>query len=102
MAWHRGLHRLTALDVWALGGCFVCTQVPEEQRASTYLPVSPLFKQRRWARISWQYIIEYVKGVSGLQVVKNVAEQRSSRHRDTSRSRQAEAAMEAAAFTPRS
>ena len=77
----------------------MCTQVPEEQRASTYLVlVSPLFKQRRWARISWQYIIEYVKGVSGLQVVKNVAEQRSSRHRDTSRSRQAEAAMEAAAF----
>ena len=36
--------------------------------------------------------------VSLLQVVKNVAEQRSSRHRDTSRSRQAEAAVEAAAF----
>ena len=47
---------------------------------------------------SWQYVIEYRKGVSGLQVVKNVAEQRSSRHRDTSRSRQAEAAVEAAAF----
>lgn len=77
---------------------FVCNQVPENLRTSIYLPVSPLFKQRRWARISWQYVIEYRKGVSGLQVVKNVAEQRSSRHRDTSRSRQAEAAVEAAAF----
>ena len=79
-------------------------QVPEELRSradqSERLPVSPLFKQRRWARISWQYVMEYSKGTSGHEVIKMVAEQRSSRHRDTSRSRPAEAAMEALAFPP--
>lgn len=64
------------------------------------LPVSPLFKQRRWARISWQYVIEYRKGETGSAVVRASAAQRSTRHRDTSdgRARQAEAAMEVAAF----
>mmetsp|Transcript_22928 Transcript_22928/g.58312 ORF Transcript_22928/g.58312 Transcript_22928/m.58312 type:complete len:233 (-) Transcript_22928:77-775(-) len=64
------------------------------------LPVSPLFKQRRWARISRQYMIEFRKGETGHAVVRAVAAKRSARHRDTSdaRSRPAEAAMEAAAF----
>ena len=63
-------------------------------------PVSPLFKMRRWARVSWRYMAEYRKGASGNAVVRAVAEQSSKRHRDTSdpRARQAEADMEAAAF----
>ena len=75
-------------------------ELPEELRNKPDLPVSPLFKQRRWARISWQYAIEYRKGESGDAVFKAVMAQRSKRHRDTSdaRSRQAEARMEAAAF----
>ena len=75
-------------------------ELPEELRNKPDLPVSPLFKQRRWARISWQYCIEYRKGESGDAVFKAVMAQRSKRHRDTSdaRSRQAEARMEAAAF----
>ena len=44
------------------------------------------------------YVMEYIKGTNGHEVVKKVAEQRSSRHRDTSRLRPAEAAMEALAF----
>ena len=45
-------------------------------------------------------MIEYRKGASGNAVVRAVAQQRSPRNRDTSdpRARQAEAAMEAAAF----
>ena len=75
-------------------------ELPEELRASPDLPVSPLFKMRRWARVSWRYMAEYRKGASGNAVVRAVAEQSSKRHRDTSdpRARQAEAAMEAAAF----
>ena len=65
-----------------------------------YLPVSPVFKQRRWARISWQYWVQYRKGVRGFDAIGAVAAQRSKRHHDPNdgRSRQREAAMEAAAF----
>ena len=75
-------------------------ELPEEVRTSPNLPVSPLFKQRRWARISWRYAAEYRKGESGNAVVRAVASMSSKRHRGTSdpRARQAEAAMEAAAF----
>lgn len=75
-------------------------ELPEELRNKPDLPVSPLFKQRRWACIAWQYTIEYRKGKSGDAVFKAVMARRSKRHRDTSdaRSRQAEARMEAAAF----
>ena len=75
-------------------------ELPQELRTSPHLPVSPLFKQRRWARISWRYAAEYRKGESGNAVVRAVASMCSKRHRDTSdpRARQAEAAMEAAAF----
>jgi hypothetical protein len=73
-------------------------ELPEEIRSSDYLPISPLFKQRRMARISWRYADEYRKGSSGNAVVRAVASQSSTRHRDTSRMRQSEAAMEAASF----
>ena len=65
-----------------------------------YLPVSPVFKQQRWARISWQYWVQYRKGVRGFDAIGAVAAQRSKRHHDPNdgRSRQREAAMEAAAF----
>jgi hypothetical protein len=77
-------------------------ELPEELRLHDDLPVSPLFKIRRWFRISWQYAAEYRKGESGDAVVRAVAAQRSSRHRDTSdpRARQAEARMEELAFAP--
>ena len=75
-------------------------ELPEELRSDPRLPVAPLFKQRRWARISWRYAVEYRKGERGNAVVRAVAAQSSTRHRDTNdpRARQAEAAMEAAAF----
>ena len=75
-------------------------ELPEELRDDPNLPVAPLFKQRRWARVSWQYFIEYAKGTAADKVVTAVAALRTKRHRDTSdpRLRQAEAAMEAAAF----
>mmetsp|Transcript_25699 Transcript_25699/g.78107 ORF Transcript_25699/g.78107 Transcript_25699/m.78107 type:complete len:223 (-) Transcript_25699:35-703(-) len=76
------------------------SEIPEDMRGSTDLPVAPLLLQRRHARISWQYWAEYAKGPRCANVVKAVAEKRSARHRDTSdrRSRQAEAAMEVEAF----
>ena len=75
-------------------------EVPEELRGSEFLPVAPIFKQRRWARISHQYRIEYRKGASCDEAVRKVTEQRSKRHLDPNdpRSRQVEAAMEAKAF----
>jgi len=75
-------------------------EVPEELRSRPDLPACPLFKQRRHARISWQYASEYRKGASGDAVFRAVASQRTKRHRDTSdaRSRQVEARMEALAF----
>ena len=73
-------------------------EVPEALRGSDELPVSTLLKQRRHARISEQYGVEYLKGAECCEAVRLVAGQRSSRHRDTGdrRSRRAEAAMEAA------
>lgn len=75
-------------------------EVPEELRTSPHLPACPLFKQRRHARISRQYMIEYRRGASGDAVLRAVNGQRSKRHRDTSdaRARQVEARMEAVAF----
>ena len=61
--------------------------------------MSPVFKQRRDARVSWRYVAEYRKGVDCCLAVQRVAQTASKRHRDTSdrRSRQAEVAMAAAA-----
>ena len=61
--------------------------------------MSPVRKQRRWARISLQWAAEYGKVPRSAvnAVVLAVNAQRSSRHRDTGRMRPAEAAMEEAA-----
>jgi hypothetical protein len=61
-------------------------------------PVSPLYLQRRWARISRQFGIEYLKGADVCEVMGLVAQKRSSRHRDPNdrRSAKVEAAMAAA------
>ena len=56
-------------------------ELPDELCESPDLPVSPLLKQRRWARISWRYAREYRKGASGHAVLEAVKAQ--SRHRDT-------------------
>jgi len=74
-------------------------ELPADMRDGTdcELPVSPIFKQRRWARISWQYMAEYRKRLDCNEAVRAVAAQRSSRHRDMNdaRARPAEAAMAA-------
>lgn len=64
------------------------------------MPVAPLFKQRRWARISCQFMREYWKSADAWGAIKAVASQRSKRHRDTSdiRSRKVEAKLAAAAL----
>ena len=75
--------------------------MPEDLRTSEHvlLPVSPIFKhERRWARISRQYMAVYRKGVRGDAVVRAVAAQRSGRHKDMTRERRVEAVMEAKAF----
>ena len=76
------------------------SELPEELRDSPDLPVSPLYLQRRWARISRQYMHEYRKGLDACEAIRRVTEQRTkpqARHRDTndSRSRQQEACMAA-------
>ena len=53
---------------------------------ATDLPVSPLYLQRRWARISRQYMREYRKGADACDAIRAVTEQRTkahARHRDT-------------------
>ena len=68
---------------------------------ATDLPVSPLYLQRRWARISRQYMREYRKGADACDAIRAVTEQRTkahARHRDTSdssRCRKQEAEMAA-------
>jgi hypothetical protein len=77
-------------------------EIPEELRSdpapARELPVSPVRKQRRWARISLQYAAEYSKlpRSEADAVMSAVNAQRSARHRDTNdpRARAVEAAME--------
>ena len=74
--------------------------LPTELQNDPELPVSPLFLQRRWARISRQYMQQYRKGKDAGEAIRIVTGQRSkahARHRDTSdsRSRQVEAQMAA-------
>ena len=76
--------------------------LPTELQNDPELPVSPLFLQRRWARISRQYMQQYRKGKDAGEAIRIVTGQRSkahARHRDTSdsRSRQLEAQMAALA-----
>jgi hypothetical protein len=71
--------------------------VPMHLRGSDNLPVAPVLLQRRWARISRQYMLEYRKGLNACDAIKAVKCMRSKRHRDVSdaRSRPMEAAMAA-------
>ena len=61
------------------------------------VPVASIYKQRRWARISRQYMHEYLKGANACAAIKLVALKRSSRHRDVTdrRAGRVEAAMAA-------
>ena len=74
-------------------------EIREDMCGDSELPVSPVRKQRRWARISLQWAVEYSKVPRSAvdAIVQAVNAQRSSRHRDTGRMRPAEAAMEEAA-----
>ena len=77
-------------------------EIPDELRSDPALmrelPVSPIRKQRRWARISLQYAEEYSKlpRTEADAVMRAVNAKRSARHRDTNdpRVRALEAAME--------
>jgi hypothetical protein len=77
-------------------------EIPEELRSDPILmrelQVSPIRKQRRWARISLQYAEEFSKVPRSEADAVTIAvnEKRSARHRDTNdpRVRQLEAAME--------
>ena len=92
-------YSLTALRVTVpIALSQTCDELPEELRNELDLPVSPLLKMRRWARISRMYRAQYRLGANGHEAVRVVKAQK--RHRDTSdtRSRQQEAAMEALAF----
>ncbi|KAL3892813.1 MAG: hypothetical protein SGPRY_014761, partial [Prymnesium sp.] len=75
-------------------------ELPEHLRNNEDLPVLPLFKQRRHARISRQFMREYLKGSDACDALKAIQEQRSTRHRDNSdsRSRQIEVHMAMLAF----
>lgn len=70
------------------------SDVPPHLQHRDDLPVSPVFKQRRWFRISWQYGEEYRKGSDVVEATKNV---KSLRHHDTGdkRMRKREAAVAA-------
>ena len=82
-------------DDGAHGGGGGSVEDEEELRSSPELPVSPIYRQRRDARVSWQYFNEYGKGANCCAAVKAVAERRTKRHRDMSdrRALQSEAAM---------
>ena len=74
-------------------------EIPDYMRGDPELPVSPVQKQRHWARISLQWAVEYCRVPRSAVdvIVQAVNAQRSTRHRDTGRMRAAEAAMEEAA-----
>ena len=76
------------------------SDLPEHMASQVDVPVAPLFLQRRWARISWQYMLQYWKGADACEAIKAVACERSKRHRDTSdpRSRRVEAKLAAMAL----
>lgn len=75
------------------------SDVPQHFADREDMPVAPILLQRRWARISRQYMAEYRKGADGGEAILAVKAQRSKRHRDVndSRSRRHEAAMDAMA-----
>jgi len=70
------------------------SDVPVSMRDRTDLPVAPVLKQRRWARVSWQYAHEYEVGADACGATETL---KSKRHHDTgdARMRKREAAMAA-------
>ena len=76
------------------------SDIPEWAKDFTDVPVMPLYLQRRWARITRQYIETYWKGADAVEAKKLVLAMRTEgRHRDTSDPRmiKVEAEMAAAA-----
>ena len=76
------------------------SEIPAGRRGQADLPAAPIYLQRRWARISRQYMHEFWKGADACTAIKAVAAKRSKRHHDTSdsRSRVVEAEMAARAM----
>ena len=73
------------------------SDVPEHLAHRQDLPVAPILLQRRWARISRQYMAAYRSGADGCEAIRAVKAQRTKRHRDVNdpRARRTEAAMDA-------
>jgi hypothetical protein len=75
------------------------SKLPAHLASQPDLPVAPILLQRRWARISRQFMAEYLKGANGADAIVQVNAQRTSaRHRDPNRSKQVEGRMAALAF----
>jgi hypothetical protein len=59
------------------------SRLPAHLQGQADLPVAPLFLQRRWARISRQFMAEYSRGANGADAITGVNSVRTSkRHRD--------------------
>lgn len=101
----RGLDRsATALRAYSLQGLRETVplslsqsidELPSHMRHDENLPACPVLMQRRFARISRQYMTEYRRGADACEAIRAVMECRTklhARHRDTSdrRSRQVE------------
>lgn len=81
-------------------GCPTISDIPAWAKDLDDVPVMPLYLQRRWARITRQYMQVYLKGANACQAINLVSAMRTDgRHRDTSdpRMRKSEAEMAAAA-----
>lgn len=62
------------------------SDLPAHMANQSDLPVADIQMQRRWARISRQYMAEYRKGADAYDAMKAVAKQRNTkRHRDVGR-----------------
>lgn len=78
------------------------SDLPAHMAHQADLPVADILMQRRWTRVSRQYMAEYRKGADACDAMKAVAKQRNTnRHRDVGnrnmKVRQLEAEMVAAA-----
>lgn len=49
------------------------SDIPQHLKESEDFPVANIFEQRRWARISRQYMREYRKGINACAAVQAVA-----------------------------
>ena len=63
-----------ALQEWHINE--LPAHIQREQRYD--MPVNPLYLQRRWARISRQYMHEYRKGADACEAIRAVTAQRTS------------------------